>query len=119
MITANEIRLGNWFKDYENKYFEWELRHFELMTLSIDADEIIKEPIPLTEDILLKCGFKKHLDTLYIHWSKEGGMFEISTRLPDGSYGLWVNGTIGCFQYLHQLQNLYFALTQQELNIQL
>lgn len=77
------------------------------------------QPIPLTEELLVKAGFKKHLDTIFIHWSKEGGMFEISTREPNGSYGLWVNGTIGCFQYLHQLQNLYFALTGTELTIKL
>lgn len=75
------------------------------------------KPIPLTEEWLLKFGFKNHLDTIWIHWSKESGLFEISTRLPQGSYGLWINGTMGCFEYVHQLQNLFFALTGEELTI--
>ena len=83
----------------------------------IFCKDALFEPIPLTEEWLLKLGFKNHLDTIWIHWSKESGLFEISTRLPQGSYGLWINGTMGCFEYVHQLQNLFFALTGEELTI--
>lgn len=140
-IESKDLRLGNCIKlEYEefNNYSEdsqidhnnniWVVESIReddiwvynsIENISHTDNTYTFEPIQLTEEILLKCGFKKHLDTIFIHWSKEGGMFEISTRLPYGSFGLWVNGTLGCFQYVHQLQNLYFALTNEELQINL
>jgi hypothetical protein len=72
------------------------------------------EPIPLTEELLLKVGFKTDsfnnyfkqnlaidFETLYI------SVFENED---------WVEITITC-EYLHQLQNLYYALTKEELTI--
>ena len=70
------------------------------------------EPIQLTEDILLKCGFSK------ANGYKQGG-YEITTY-EDGyilDNGYQIMGKT--FFYLHQLQNLYFALTNEELNIEL
>lgn len=131
MIKSNELRFGNYviIKNYNSKYWnkigkiEGFSRNAEYVSLDINKYSAFYlkdiEPIKLNEEILLKCGFKKHLDTIFIHWSKEGGMFEISTRLPYGSFGLWVNGTLGCFQYVHQLQNLYWCLVGEELNISL
>ena len=133
IIKPSELRIGNWVMD--RGYKEWQIDHWEtrnkvasnntttmcngIMIETHPLTEYVEflKPIPLTEEWLLKFGFKKYLDTLYIHWTKESGMFEISTRLPDGFYGLWANGTLGSFQYLHQLQNLYFALTNKELTI--
>ena len=65
MIQANEIRVGNWlndprpfnedtkkfFKMTDNGYFKATARDIQF------AEEF--EPITLTEEILLKCGFKK------------------------------------------------------------
>lgn len=59
-MKIQELRIGNWFIGYNGKPFQWSLEHFELLTLEKnrpDIDEIIKSPIPLTEEILLKCGF--------------------------------------------------------------
>lgn len=67
------------------------------------------EPIQLTEDILLKCEFEKddcfyHLNGIWIsnfyedYYSLDG--FEESI-----------------IKFLHQLQNLYFSLTGQELYV--
>jgi hypothetical protein len=78
------------------------------------------EPIPLTKEILEKCGFEKHRK--YI-----GGT---------GSYDVYINGKIQFLQpspnghlqlpfyeskidSLHELQNLYKALTNEELTINL
>lgn len=75
------------------------------------------EPIPLSPEILEKCGFEEnnfHSD----HWYHvELGPHII--EYDDGTYILEaVSGASvsNCFKYLHQLQNLYFALTGQELN---
>ena len=116
-MKASELRIGNLIME------EVGIRNYNIIPVSIHlvtfrkVNHNIFKPIPLTEEWLLKFGFKNHLDTIWIHWSKESGLFQISTRLPQGSYGLWINGTMGCFEYVHQLQNLFFALTGEELTI--
>ena len=79
-------------------------------------------PIPLTEEILIKCGFVKvgYSNPHTTQW-----------KLGDILIG-FCNGTIYfdyiningvkkgcCYQHLHHLQNLYFALTGHELNLNL
>lgn len=85
-------------------------------------------PIPLTDEWLLKFGFKTIEDVFLVeigdinrallmryiadYWSP---VIEQSPELSGG--GIQVV-TLNCIQYVHQLQNLYFALTGQELIIQ-
>lgn len=67
--------------------------------------------IPLTEEILLKCGFVKckMSNVFYL------GDFEI--LLP--TYFKYKDAHLIKIKYLHQLQNLYFALTGKELKIEM
>lgn len=134
MIQATEIRIGNWFKDFDGKYFQWDLMHFGMMTLSIDADEIISELIPLTEEILLNCGFEKiehevqyqilicdeteteNIKLLILDsCDKEGYFADIHEIIHMGSYTM----NISKVKYLHQLQNIYWCLCGKELIIKL
>jgi hypothetical protein len=75
-------------------------------------------PIPLTEEWLLKFGFKKY--------SKNE--FELATKDFDISFfngelkllcGFYAENPISLNnqKYVHQLQNLYFALTGEELTL--
>lgn len=125
-MTTRELMIGNYvmaIKNYEDIFYVNCIYGYRDLNITSgiykNYDTTIRDvkPIPLTEEWLLKFGFKNHLDTIWIHWSKESGLFQISTRLPQGSYGLWINGTMGCFEYVHQLQNLFFALTGEELTI--
>jgi hypothetical protein len=81
------------------------------------------EPIPLTEDILLKCGFEFKGGIGYKspnneeHWYFSTGNGFIPNALNHRNT-LKKDGYIGVY-YLHQLQNLYFALTTTELEINL
>lgn len=82
------------------------------------------EPIPLTEEILLKCGFesggaKQYLfitldkkDECYLFFNPLGKGIAIDQDGKECSYEIDLI-------YLHQLQNLYFALTNEELTINL
>ena len=82
-----------------------------------NGDAIAFEPIPLTEEWLLKFGFvnggKSDFDKkkLSIHlpsfYYTNGRTFYNSWRIMDYSV-----------KSVHQLQNLYFALTGEELEIQ-
>jgi hypothetical protein len=75
------------------------------------------KPITLTEDELIKLGFE--FDSGY--YKKEGKffypticiMFETNTLLIEDMYNDNIN--IKKTEYVHQLQNLYFALTGEEL----
>ena len=82
------------------------------------------KPIPLTEDILLKCGFKRVPKNLYVDnikdlrtavtYLKGSIIWNESTRI------VWVgNIALDNIKYLHELQNLYFAITGEELEVKL
>lgn len=76
------------------------------------------EPIPITEELILKCGFVKAGGFYYTY----NCSFTLNyDKFDDGSY----NATSQCnniargIKHLHQLQNLYFALNGKELEIKL
>jgi len=78
------------------------------------------QPIKLTEKWLLKFGFEKGVDNVYYIKSKQMYL-KIFEKIGHviGSVDKYSN----CFKisndikYVHQLQNLYFALTGKELTI--
>jgi len=78
-------------------------------------------PIPLTEEWLLKFGFEIRRD----HWYWLGNYFAIVNEpayKEQEEYWVWQvydEGGVDMphFKYVHQLQNLYFALTGEELTI--
>lgn len=79
-----------------------------------DIDEL--EPITLTEEILLKCGFE-------IKEGRFGNEYHLGTFVLFTSELLsisfvWDN-FIKDIKSLHQLQNLFYALTGEELEINL
>jgi hypothetical protein len=125
MIQANELRIGNWVDDSRCFLYKIQKYHFE------NTDFDITMPIPLTTEILDKCGFVMlhHLgklqptlqidSSLEFHW-REGVLFATYTEENcDESIDL------GCFiierplrqiKYLHQLQNYIYFETGEELN---
>lgn len=116
-MQANELRLGNLVASVYTDHF------FEIT--SIDEGRICTEDsslninhiegIPLTPEILEKAGFDYVTDktfeskTFDIWVSEANGKYTFTGR-PDGGILL---------EYLHQLQNLIYALTGQELIINL
>jgi hypothetical protein len=120
-MKANELRIGNWFieKD-EVKQFDGDFYHL-----------LECNPIILSQHWLEKLGFKKndknrwvkeksHYAIFYFEYYSTGennSMWRI--QYHDTDYGN--NEYHDCHQwgerikYVHQLQNLYFALTGKEL----
>ena len=118
MIAANELRIGNWVM-YDNRLFQIEAISRSLPCLNTDefgigvVDWNNINPIPLTPEILEKCGFDRNCilkiyQGVNIEWSYGKEVW----LTKEGEVIYEFENT----QHLHQLQNLYFALTNEELN---
>jgi hypothetical protein len=107
----NELRIGNKIY-YNGKVSTIDLMDFVLIKESDEEQLRYYKPIPLTEDILIKAGFER-INNKYRfkkgwHW------------ITIDNCSLYINDKqIVLIDYLHQLQNLYFALTGEELDIKL
>lgn len=122
MIQANEIRIGNYIADIwtPNGLFKvTELRKDKIFygnCFKAKYDDI--RPIPLTEDILIKAGFLQ-FDS---HCEDAKGVYEYYNYKYDiYDQILFVEEwrRVAKIGYLHQLQNLIFALTGEEIKIEL
>ena len=119
MITANDLRIGNWIK-YDKRYFQIDSIATVFPTLSTRefgigvVDYYNIEPIPLTEDILLKCGFIEDRKFYYLKLSDPVSIVLEKIR---EEYVEWHYDTP--LKHLHELQNLYYAITKTELIINL
>lgn len=113
MIQANELRIGNcvFYKPIE-RYIEIDGNNIYMMSI----DMLKVEPILITEKLLLKCGFEKHEDrSLNLY----NGNFEMYKEV-DECLVLIIEGQrlpLSHIKSIHQLQNLYYYLTGQELTI--
>ena len=122
-MKANELRIGNLLQDKISKTLlrVTELTEKNIITYVVDRNMFpLKEgwslePVPLTEDILLKCGAIKDNSDFggyIIYFPNGNGM-----RIKDNKWS--TQHIVVELKYLHQLQNLYFALTNTELEIKL
>jgi len=105
----NELQINRW---YELNTLPVRAINMEgLNTLFEEIDNL--KPIPLTEELLLKCGFEKsHVTNFTLEF--ENHELEININ----KYYSWLNNKdITPILYLHSLQNIFFALTNQELKI--
>lgn len=147
-MKASELKIGNYIQLYrksEDKemtshrvksiYFDNVLNCY---CVELEGGFIVNiekgiEPIPLTEEILLKCGFEECTD--YYFDGKSMFFYDIHKSLENSEFYIYFNENNKIclsimeeediiskslnIQYLHQLQNLYFALTNEELTINL
>ena len=142
MINANEIKVNNWFHhnvsfwSYRNEdgvisnhgkfaedCFQWNESDWYALgecTLSLEA----VEPILLTEEWLLKSGFELFSFAGKVDRAefskiigKEIAIFDIVLRAGDWWHSKIYGYCLGYkpIKYVHELQNLYFALTGSEI----
>lgn len=128
MIKASELRVGNWVK------------HAGTITpLQVDVYSFVRmeewfeeyDPIPLTPEILEKCGFEAFM--ILDDQQDYRGEY-----LAKSGFRLYIDPGEKCYyfrygdtelypvekheieiKFLHELQNLYFALTGEELEVNL
>lgn len=139
MINPRELRIGNWvqnsFKmmghviEFNQKTVKVKMSYstskIVMMTTGIGLDV---DPIPLTHEMLLKCGFIKVdesykfgvYDTNFVlkpDW-REQPCFHFgieSTDAPNPDDDFKVFNFAHEIKYVHQLQNIMFAVTGEEL----
>ena len=125
-IKATELRIGNYIKlmfNYED-YEAIQVTSDELVM--VDKKQADYEPLPLTEEWLFKFGFN-HIDKSdndYITYTDSNHEYylQLDVRRKDGKYSILDNSfddlrdfSMVDIMYVHQLQNMYFALTGEEL----
>jgi hypothetical protein len=123
-MKAQEVRLGNYVMDYDESHKIFKVKSIKkekrvnmfFINGRWDNDVL---PIPLTEEWLLKLGFEKnpsdmplyYLGPLFINMGNHGIVHVLINK------GNYFTPFQDCTKYVHQLQNLYFALTGEKLNL--
>lgn len=120
MIKATELRIGATFENNSNglfdegKYITLDRHHFYWAFETSQELETLLIPIPLTPEILEKCGYKGFLS----FFEQENGIIELYFDSTTGIISYEIGGvTFSNVYYLHQLQNLHSALGGRELEI--
>lgn len=117
-MIANELRIGNWIDSEDGKQQIVDVLCDSINTKThegLPCDFI--DPIPLTPEILLAFGFERLEDGdgfYYELLSANGILFIEGDKKGFTEIFLDMDNSVRV-RYLHQLQNLYFALTQTEL----
>jgi hypothetical protein len=131
-MKANELRIGNWVHDKIGRSCQiLEIRGDHYCTKLLNGSKLkyhyhTSSPIPLTEEWLVKLGFEcfcKNTDyeMFCIGYeeddSHEGiGSYDCDFELNKNDDGSWHFELSSVdIKYVHQLQNLYFAITGKEL----
>ncbi len=146
MINGNELRVGNWVETYvvmmsgswydkvgkghgQDVITEPTIRQKRVDIKDLDIiftpplGLATYRPIPITEELLIKCGFEEKVVKGFYY-------LEIGndTLLVSGGEDVWVEKivkdedysvSLGGASNIHQLQNLYFALCNKELDVEL
>lgn len=134
---TTELRIGNWVNqpqlphiakitaiDYSGDDYSGDDYYCKFENIHAWCWCSHLEPIPLTEELLLKCGFEKsqidlrcaYVPHAYVGLRFEKGDFRYYKESDKWSYrATRIDNPI----FLHQLQNLYFALAGKELEIKL
>jgi hypothetical protein len=128
MIQASDLKIGSWMRIY------WSHSGFD--EIQINATDILLieqkqggyehyHPIPTTEDHLLKLGFNKEYKKgwIGIDVRHESGMTTDFIIAEPFSMGEWQSFYAFVYdshrfvklEFLHQVQNLFHAMTQKEL----
>ncbi len=111
-MEASELRINNYTNLGKIKSFYESGVHLGMGATCLYSD---LKPVALTEELLLKLGFVKKgkrwsKDWFYL-WEDNYNIVFALAEMQE-SIGKYLN-----IEHVHQLQNLYFALTGEELTI--
>lgn len=120
MIKPTELRIGNWVKSNDlwltvSGISATSFTATHQGRIYFNMEDI--QPIPLTEEWLRKLGFS------CVEKKCNQGAFKVYTKEPltfNTLHGWWLRSAPFenvLLKYIHQLQNLYFALTGEKITV--
>jgi hypothetical protein len=128
-LKANDLRIGNYVTCGKENHIVSHIHHDDTIRVCKDKEDSkywsfynleVFKPIPLTEEWLTKLGLNVN------KWFCENSYCVVEDKMDNTSYGWCMkvkNAShtkeieFGYFKYVHELQNLFFALTREELKI--
>lgn len=119
-MKAKELRIGNLIRYNDTKevcrVYQLEHRYKNVYRINGLNENPDVEPIPITEEWLLKLGFEVEKNGGIVFASKDDNckFYVYCENNKTWKIGKYNNGFKHIY-YVHQLQNLYFALTGEEL----
>lgn len=127
-MTAKELRVGNfiYYSDYRDVDNPYEIitavgNDISKLMISDYQTRLMFSPIPLTDQWFEKFGGDKSEIELcsYRLYSLTRNYDFHKVESEDGDFYWYCDQIIGdtCITYVHELQNLFFALTKQELEL--
>lgn len=132
MIKPTELRLNNYLHDNEGRLckvtkiggdLDFNPRGFEALAINRPSTALLNKAIPLTEEWLIKFGFEQAYDSKFtrrLDYDKDNRFDWLINKQRKDLSGLRFKGNTFYkeVKHVHQLQNLYFALTGKELTIE-
>ena len=116
MIDPKELRIGNVVERITVKAWSGTRKDIYTIRTGMDIFQCADlNPIPITPEWLERLGFElrlPHDEENFVHWNFNG--FEIWQHGEGFCHDFHFGGDI---KYVHQLQNLVYSLTGQELII--
>lgn len=131
MIQANELRIGN--SVFINGEICPSIGYSVIMDVAMKErgvkneylDSLTFEPIPITEELIVKYGFEKErsLEDVFVKVRNENSspfiLFSPNAYVAKYNnikdFYFNIERHIVTITHIHQLQNLYFAITKEEL----
>lgn len=115
-MKAEELRIGNWIyrEDWDGLYETHIVSIKESSFYRVDQYKESFHPIPLTEELLIKFGYKLIVDSDYDRiWMKNNhSLYEFGSLYIDSMLEKEIES-------VHQLQNIYYIIEDKELEIKL
>lgn len=106
-MKANELMIGDWVKS-KDKPVKINVARLYGMVYHYDSNATEEvQPIPLTEEMLLKNGFVfEEIDESFSIWNNEG--YNINLFKEINSNEFWLDGFFGSitFTHVHEIQHL-------------
>lgn len=129
-MDIKELRIGNIIQSIskafgENHLGQWSITEEDMVYIIESENKSHYKPVPITEEYLLKFGFKKTTENagtlicfkldIITHSNRTMTIAEW-IKSDKGHWQIWIESIdLVRIKYVHQLQNLHFALTGKEL----
>lgn len=124
MISPSELRVGNWVMCHDPKrredpkQYPLQINWRHIKELSMDENLSDYYPIAITHDLLLNSNWKTKDDNATFYHPKFENLLTVQKKGDHYMMTLQQEKELGVpFQYLHQLQNRFYSLAGEEMEV--